>query len=121
MTLPYADAQAHNAIPDEFLECLLTRRHSFPMKAQRAQHVRIAFGPGKGDVLELTEYVGTCTLCTAERTLNRDRYANTFVDADYVYPDGYLPPAGTRWDRELLWDLYHRRHPIKGRVRVVNR
>ena len=119
MPKDFADALAHQSIPDKFLECLLTRRHDFPLHKAKRQHVRRAFGPGKFDVLELTEYIGVCEKCTCDRTMLRERHKPfRFVEATYVRPDGYDPPPGLRWDRELLWQEYYSRHPVKGRMRV---
>jgi hypothetical protein len=117
----YADATAHNSIPDEYLPCLMTRRHTFPMKRQHEQKVRIQYGDGKADVLELFESVGTCEQCGCERTLWRDQLTNRFVGAEYKRPDGYEPPPGQLWDREQLWEIYRKRNPIKGRPRVIDR
>jgi hypothetical protein len=121
MPRDFADALAHQSIPDEFLECILTRRHDFPLSGQKRQHVRLQFGPGKADVLELTEYAGTCGKCGCERIMWRDRYTNRYLQSEYKRPDGYDPPPGLLWDRDALWSEYNRRHPVKGRVRVEKR
>lgn len=121
MPRDYADAAAHQAIPEEFLECLLTRRHAFPMGQAKRQRVRIQYGPGRDQSLDMIEYTGTCERCGCERVMLRDRHANKFVHATYNRPDGYEPPSGLLWDRDALWAEYERRHPVKGRVRVIER
>lgn len=117
----FADAQAHNSIPDEFLQCLMTRRHSFPLRAGVETKVRIQFGDDKRDVLDLFESVGDCTQCGTTRILWRDQLTNRFVSAEYKRPDGYDAPPGRKWDRDLLWSVYRDRHPVQGRTRVVKR
>lgn len=109
----------HAAIPDEYLQCLITRRHSFPWRLQRQQHV--TFGHG-ADAVQTTEFYGSCEECGATRTMYRERYSpRAFLWADYVYPDGYRPPAGKAWDRDQLWELHQQRHPIPKRARVIDR
>jgi hypothetical protein len=114
-TEPCDDPAAYANIPTEFFDCILPRRHMFPLSRLQKQYVRIALGPSKRDgVLELTEYYGTCPQCGTTRTLQRDRYTREYVSAVYVYPDGYLAPKGTKWDPDLLWAEYFRRSPITG-------
>jgi len=99
----------------------MTRRHSWPPRAQQhPQHVRLQYDR-KTAVLELTEYRGTCVLCGTVRLLFRGRYDRSFMWAEYTYPDGYLAPTGTRWDVEMVRDEYDRRFPVKGRTKVVTR
>jgi hypothetical protein len=116
-----ADRAAYAAIPEPFLECIMTRRHAFPPRRQQhPQHVRMQYD-SRTAVLELTEFRGTCGPCGTVRLLYRDRYDGSFMWAEYTYPDGYLAPAGTRWDPELIREEYDRRFPVKGKVRVVTR
>lgn len=121
MTPLCADPAAYRAIKDDYLECIMTRRHAFPPRAQQhPRHVRITFD-SRTATLELTEYYGTCMPCGTTRTLFRDRYDGSFMWAEYVYPDGYLAPAGTRWDPALIREEYNRRNPIRGKVKVMSR
>lgn len=120
MPRDYADALAHQSIPEEFLECLLTRRHSFPMGQAKRQYVRVQFGPRKTDVLDQVEYAGTCERCGTQRLIRRERHGNAYLWSEYTRPEGYDPPAGLLWDRDALWAEYYRRHPIKGKVRLIN-
>jgi len=71
--------------------------------------------------LETTEYYGACELCKTTRRLWRGRYDNSFLWAEYTYPNGYLAPAGSKWDPAVIREEYHRRFPIKGRTKVVTR
>jgi hypothetical protein len=120
MATPFCDdPKAYASIPDRFFDCLISRRHSFPLSRQQRQNVVIRYDGG-GE-LHLTEYYGACDQCGATRKLFRDRYARTFVTAEYDYPDGYLAPPGTKWDPDLLWAEYQSRHPVKGRARSVTR
>lgn len=120
MSKVYADAAAHNSIPDDFLWCLLTRRHTFPRPRDEVK-VRIRYGNGAADVLEVFESVADCGLCGTNRIYWRDQITNGYVHAEYKRPDGYDPPPGRVWDRSLLWEVFRERHPVKGRVRVVDR
>lgn len=121
MTPVCDDAAAYKAIPDEYLECLMTRRHLWPPRTQQhPQHVRLQYDK-RTAVLELTEYYGTCALCGVTRTLFRDRYSGDWMWAEYVYPDGYLAPAGSRWDPAVIREEYHRRFPVKGKIKVIHR
>lgn len=115
------DAGAYKAIADEYLECIMTRRHAFPPRRQQhPQHVRIQYDHQTA-ALELTEFRGTCTLCETVRVLFRDRYSGAFMWAEYTYPDGYLAPVGTKWDPAIIREEYDRRFPVKGRVKIVTR
>lgn len=109
----------YKAIPEEYVECLLSRRHVFPpLHQQRRQHVVLRYGDGPADQLDMTEHYGTCTRCGTERTLTRDRYTHRYLQATYAYPDGYLPPPGVRWDRDALWTEHEARHPVTGKAEV---
>lgn len=121
MTPLCTDPAAYAALADEFLECIMTRRHAFPPRAQQhPQHVRMQYDR-KTATLELTEFYGACLLCGTTRTLYRDRYDGSFMWAEYVYPDGYIAPAGSRWDPQTIRAEYDRRNPVKGRVKIVHR
>ncbi len=121
MTPTCDDPAAYAAIPDEFLECIMTRRHSWPPRKQlHPQKVRIHF-ERTGYSLDLVEYYGDCVLCKCTRKLYREGPSGAFMWAEYVYPDGYLAPAGTRWDPELIRTEYNRRNPVRGRVKEINR
>jgi hypothetical protein len=108
----------YKSIPEQFFECMLSRRHQFPIGRQRRQHVRVQFGPSKKDVLELTEFYGTCEVCGTTRTMIRDRYTHKYISAVYDYPDGYRPPVGSAWDRSTLWGEYDARHPVTGPAEI---
>jgi hypothetical protein len=115
------DPAAYRAIPDEFLECLMTRRHHWPARAQQhPQHVRMQ-ADRLTVPLELTEYYASCSLCTTTRTLFRHRYDRSWAWAEYDYPDGYLAPPGTRWDPELIAERYDEVFPVKGETKVLTR
>lgn len=122
MPKPYADAQAHNSIPDTAVPCILARRHlGFPpLHEQRRELVRIRFGDGRGDFTDFVEYVARCSFCGTQRTMRRDRAHNTFTTATYDYGEGYAPPAGTVWDRDALYGIYAKRHPVPGKPRVID-
>lgn len=120
MPRDYADSQAHNAIPDEFLWCIITRRHHFPPPAHE-QKVRLTFGDGSAETLDVFESVSTCGLCSTSRTLWRDQAEEKFLHATYDYPDGYLAPEGAQWDRVQCRRVWRARHPVTGRARVVKR
>ncbi len=121
MTPTCTDQKAYAAIPDEALECIMTRRHHFPSwRQQHPQHVRFQYDR-RTDAIETTEYYGTCELCGTTRKLWRGRYDGSFLWAEYVYPDGYLPPVGSKWDRDVIREEYWRRFPVKGKTRVVTR
>jgi len=109
---PYADSAAHNAIPDDFLWCLVTRRHLIGPPPREIK-VRVAHYGGTLDVFEST---APCGLCGTVRTMWRDQRDESLVSATYVYPDGYQPPEGTVWDREYLRAVWRERHPVKGRT-----
>lgn len=99
----------------------MVRRHAFPPRSQqRPQRVRLQFDR-KTEPIDLIEYYGTCMLCGTVRTMFRHRYTREFAWAEYVYPDGYIAPAGTKWDPEMIRDEYDRRFPVKGKVKFVNR
>jgi hypothetical protein len=118
MAIPLCDDPAAYAkIREEFFECLLPRRHSFPLSRQTRKFVRYDYG-GR-ETIDMIEWYGTCERCGTTRTMLRERYTREFLTGAYVYPDGYAAPEGTRWDPELLWAEFYSRHPVKGRVRVV--
>ena len=115
------DKKAYAELPDEFLECIMTRRHAWPSRRlQHPQHVRMQYD-SRNAVLELTEFRGTCELCGTVRLRYQDRYAGSFMWAEYTYPDGYLAPPGSRWDPELIREEYEHRFPVKGKLRIVTR
>lgn len=112
----------YKAIPEEFLDCLMSRRHEWPLlRNQRRQNVIIRWGTGKADVLDTTEYYATCSRCGTERTLVQDRYTRRFLGASYVHPEGYRPPPGHKWDRGALWSEYDARFPVRGKAEVRDR
>jgi len=115
------DPAAYQGIADDFLECIMKRRHHWPsLTQQHPQHVRMQFDRGTPP-LELTEFYASCSLCGTTRTLYNGRYDGLFMWAEYKYPDGYLAPAGTKWDPSLIREEYFRRFPVKGKVKVINR
>lgn len=120
MPTPYADSAAHNAIPEEFLWCIMTLRHHFPPPG-REEKVRIPYEDGSGGSLDVFESITECALCGTVRTLWRDQQDESYVQGVYAYPEGYRPPPGTVWDRAYLRQVYRRRHPVKGKTRVVTR
>lgn len=121
MTPMCTDPAAYAKLADEFLECIMTRRHAWPPRRQQhPQHCRITF-ERTGASLELTEFYGDCQLCKTTRRLYRDRYDGSFMWAEYDYPDGYLAPSGMRWDPELIRAEYASRFPVKGRVKLISR
>jgi len=112
---PEEKTSIYQALPEEFLECLMSRRHAFPpLRNQRRQHVVIRWGKRPDEAIDTTEFIGTCALCGTERTLVRDRYTHTFLRATYDYPEGYKPPPGVRWDRGAVFGEYDRRFPVTG-------
>lgn len=119
MTVVCDDPAAYAAIPDKYLDCLIGRRHSFPLSRQQRQNIVIRYDGG-GE-LYLVEYYGACDQCGTTRKMFRDRHSRKYVWAEYEYPDGYRAPPGFKWDPDLLWVEYQTRHPIKGRGRVVTR
>lgn len=121
MSKPLRDP-VYKALPEEFLECLLSRRHTFPNpRDQQRQYVRVQYGPTRGDTLDITEYRATCKLCGTVRVLSRDRYTHHFLQAAYDYPEGYRAPAGVTWDRDGLWGEYETRYPIGSKVETRDR
>jgi hypothetical protein len=102
-------------IPDQYLECLMTRRHPIVWSRQLQQRVRLRYGPRRSDVLDLVEYTGKCPLCGTERVMFRtDNDQDEFVQATYRHPDGYLAPAGEPWDRSEIRREYRRRNKPSG-------
>jgi 5-methylcytosine-specific restriction endonuclease McrA len=113
---------AYTNVPDEYLGCLISRRHAIPWAKQQRQKVRLQYGNNKRDTLDLIEYRGTCTECGTERVMLRTAgKEDEFVAAEYHYPDGYLAPKGEPWDREELRAVWFKRHPVTGRVLVIQR
>lgn len=113
------DPAAYAAIPNAYFECLLPRRHSFPVARQTRKFVRYDYG-GR-ETLDMIEWYGMCENCGTTRTMCRERYGRQFLFATYIYPDGYEAPPGTKWDVDLLWSEFYSRNPVKGHVEVVKR
>jgi hypothetical protein len=113
------DPKAYAAIPDRFFDCLLQRRHDFPVARQTRKFVRWDYG-GR-DTLDMIEWYGTCERCGTTRKMWRERSTREFLGGSYDYPDGYEAPPGTKWDPDLLWAEFYSRHPVKGRAEVVKR
>lgn len=122
MSKPFADSAAHNKIPDGAALCILARRHlGFPaLHDQARQLVRIRFGSRRNDYTDFIDYTATCDYCETVRTMRRDRYSNHFVWATYVPGEGYAPPDGYVWDREHLYEIYSKRHPVEGEPIVID-
>lgn len=120
---PYCDdPKAYAAIPDEFFDCLLPRRHAFPTSRQTRQKVVFRYGEGRNAVeIHATEFYGSCERCGTTRKLWRERPGRRYLGAEYTYAEGYQAPAGTKWDPDLLWSEWQSRHPLKGRAQVVTR
>lgn len=122
MSKPLPRDPVYKALPEEFLECLLSRRHTFPdTRDQQRQFVRIQYGPSRSDVLDITEYRATCVKCGVTRVLSRDRYSHHYLSAVYDHPEGYLAPPGVKWDRDVLWGEYETRYPIPSKVETRDR
>ena len=103
-------------IPDDYLECIRTRRHVIVWGRQHRQRVRIRYdSTRRGETLNLVEYSGKCELCGTERIMLRtDNLADEFVSAEYRYPDGYLAPSGRPFERADVVAEYRRRNPVGG-------
>ncbi len=123
MSKPFADSAAHNKIPDSAVPCILARRHlGFPvLHEQSRQLVRIRYGDGRNDYTDFIEYIGTCKQCGTVRTMWRDRYSNRFVSATYEPGEGYAPPDGYVWDRDMLYEVHSKRHPVTGKPTIIDR
>jgi hypothetical protein len=110
-------SSTYRDVPDEFIGCIVSRRHVIAWAKQRRQKVRIQFSSNKRDTLELIEYTSTCAECGTERVMLRtDDAEDEFVSATYRYPDGYLSPKGEPWDRTELRREWRRRHSISRSV-----
>lgn len=77
---------AYAAIPEQFFDCLLQRRHAFPTARQTRKFVRYDYG-GR-ETLDMIEWYGTCERCGTTRTMCRERYTRQHLFSYYVYPNG---------------------------------
>ncbi len=99
----------YRAIPDEFLACLVARRHTVPPSKCKVQRVKLQYDGGASVLV--VETIGECVECGTIRT--QVKFASSgreHSQPTYEYPEGYRCPPGDPWEYAKLWAEHERRN-----------
>ncbi len=99
----------YRALPDEFLSCLVARRHAIPLSQSKRQKVRLSYDGGASVLV--VETIGACIECgTIRRQVKYATSGREHTQPTYEYPEGYRCAPGDPWEYGKLWAEFERRH-----------